>query len=43
MLFRSVLIGASSVKQLEDNVAMLQKLSFSGDELLQIEDILKGE
>ena len=39
----SVLIGASSVKQLEDNVAMLQKLSFSGDELLQIEDILKGE
>jgi L-glyceraldehyde 3-phosphate reductase len=39
----SVLIGASSVKQLEDNVAMLQNLSFSEDELQVIEDILKGE
>lgn len=36
----SVLIGASSVKQLEDNVAMLQNLSFSGEELEAIEKIL---
>jgi L-glyceraldehyde 3-phosphate reductase len=39
----SVLIGASSVKQLEDNVAMLYKLSFSEDELLLIEDILRDQ
>ncbi len=39
----SVLIGASSVKQLEDNVAMLHKLSFSEDELLLIEDILSDQ
>jgi L-glyceraldehyde 3-phosphate reductase len=38
-----VLIGASSVKQLEDNVAMLHKLSFSGDELQMIEEILKDD
>jgi len=36
----SVLIGASSVKQLEDNVAMLQNLSFSSEELEAIEKIL---
>src|SRR5579864_7363814 len=33
----SALIGASSVKQLEDNVASLSKLDFSGDELKQID------
>lgn len=37
----SVLIGASSVKQIEDNVSTLNKLSFSGDELKSIEAILK--
>lgn len=37
----SVLIGASSVKQLEDNVAMLINLSFSHDELQAIEDIIQ--
>lgn len=33
----SALIGASSVKQLEDNVASLRKLDFSPDELRQID------
>ncbi|WP_163710806.1 L-glyceraldehyde 3-phosphate reductase [Mangrovibacterium lignilyticum] len=37
----SVLIGASSVKQLEDNVAAINNLEFTGDELRTIEDILK--
>lgn len=37
----SVLIGASSVKQLEDNIATLRFLTFSEEELRQIEDILK--
>lgn len=37
----SVLIGASSVQQLEDNVAMLQNLNFTHEELNTIEDILK--
>jgi L-glyceraldehyde 3-phosphate reductase len=37
----SVLIGASSVKQLEDNVATLDNLYFSEEELKQIEEILK--
>jgi L-glyceraldehyde 3-phosphate reductase len=37
----SVLIGASSVKQLEDNVAMLQNPNFTHEELRTIEDILK--
>lgn len=36
----SVLIGASSVKQLEDNVATLQNLGFSRDELAYIDNIL---
>jgi L-glyceraldehyde 3-phosphate reductase len=36
----SVLIGASSVEQVEQNVASLQKLSFSADELAKIEEIL---
>jgi L-glyceraldehyde 3-phosphate reductase len=38
----SALIGASSVKQLEDNLAALNNLKFSGDELQAIESILKG-
>lgn len=38
----SVLVGASSVRQLEDNVAMLKNRSFSDDELQQIENILKS-
>lgn len=36
----SVLIGASSVKQLENNVDSLKKLSFSEEELQEIEKIL---
>lgn len=39
----SVLIGASSVKQLEDNVAALNNMSFSVSELQQIEQILVVE
>ena len=38
----SALIGASSVKQLEDNLAALNNLKFSEDELDQIESILKS-
>jgi L-glyceraldehyde 3-phosphate reductase len=37
----SSLIGASSVKQLEDNLAALNNVNFSEDELNQIESILK--
>ncbi len=37
----SALIGASSVKQLEDNLAALNNLKFSDDELSKIELILK--
>jgi L-glyceraldehyde 3-phosphate reductase len=37
----SVLIGASSVEQLEDNVASLKSLSFSHQELADIERILQ--
>jgi L-glyceraldehyde 3-phosphate reductase len=36
----SVLIGASSVAQLDDNVAALQNMKFSQSELTQIEQIL---
>jgi L-glyceraldehyde 3-phosphate reductase len=36
----SALIGASSVKQLEENVAALDRLDFSGSELEEIEEIL---
>jgi L-glyceraldehyde 3-phosphate reductase len=36
----SVLIGASSVEQVEQNVAALQKLGFSAEELAKIERIL---
>jgi len=38
----SALIGASSVKQLEDNLAALNNLKFSEDELSSIEAILKS-
>ena len=38
----SALIGASSVQQLEDNLAALNNLHFSDDELSKIEEILKG-
>ena len=38
----SSLIGASSVKQLEDNLASLKKLDFSEEELAQIETILRS-
>jgi len=37
----SALIGASSVKQLEDNLASLNNLKFSDEELNKIESILK--
>ena len=37
----SALIGASSVEQLEDNLASLNNLKFSDEELDRIEDILK--
>ena len=36
----SVLIGASSVGQVEQNVAALQKLGFPADELARIDGIL---
>ncbi|WP_445488732.1 L-glyceraldehyde 3-phosphate reductase [Niallia sp. 03133] len=38
----SALIGASKVSQIEDNVAALQNLDFSKEELARIEDILKS-
>jgi len=38
----SALIGASSVKQLDENLAALDKLSFSQTELDAIEAVLKG-
>ncbi len=38
----SALIGASSVAQLADNLATLEKLSFAGEELQAIEQILKA-
>lgn len=37
----SVLIGASSVAQLDDNVAMLKNVEFSAEELDRIEEVLK--
>jgi L-glyceraldehyde 3-phosphate reductase len=33
----TVLVGASSVRQLEDNVGALQRLDFSADELAEID------
>ncbi len=38
----SVLIGASSVQQINDNVETLRNLHFSEEELIKIEGILKG-
>jgi L-glyceraldehyde 3-phosphate reductase len=38
----SVLMGASSVKQIEENVAVLRHLSFGEDELQQINTIMSG-
>lgn len=38
----SVLIGASSVKQLDDNLHSLQNLHFSDDELKMIDDVLSA-
>ncbi|MDR2843608.1 MAG: aldo/keto reductase [Candidatus Symbiothrix sp.] len=37
----SVIIGTSSVKQLQDNIAGTQFIDFTRDELIRIEDILK--
>jgi L-glyceraldehyde 3-phosphate reductase len=37
----SVLVGASSVQQIEDNVGCLKNLSFSAEELAEIETICK--
>ena len=36
----SVLVGASSVGQLEDNVAALNRLEFTEQELRRIDEIL---
>jgi L-glyceraldehyde 3-phosphate reductase len=38
----TVLVGASKVKQLEQNVAALDNLSFADEELNRIEAILKA-
>jgi L-glyceraldehyde 3-phosphate reductase len=37
----TVLIGASSVAQLDDNLACLDKRTFSSEELTEIEAILR--
>jgi L-glyceraldehyde 3-phosphate reductase len=37
----SVLVGASSVAQIEDNLKSLRNLSFSNEELKTIQDIIK--
>ncbi|MGA2489031.1 MAG: aldo/keto reductase, partial [Anaerolineales bacterium] len=37
----SALVGASSIKQLETNLAALNNLKFTDDELMAIEDVLK--
>jgi L-glyceraldehyde 3-phosphate reductase len=39
----SALMSASSVKQLEDNVATIKHLAFSSEELNEIESILEGK
>jgi L-glyceraldehyde 3-phosphate reductase len=39
----SLVVGASSVKQLEQNVAALDKLEFSVEELGEIDSILEGQ
>ena len=38
----SVLVGASSVGQVEDNVSTLNNLAFTGEELVEIDRILAG-
>ncbi|ULT56166.1 L-glyceraldehyde 3-phosphate reductase [Neobacillus drentensis] len=38
----SVLIGASKVSQIEENVAVVNNLEFSNQEIVRIEDILKS-
>ncbi len=38
----SVLIGASSVKQVEENVAVINNLEFTKEELVKIDDILRA-
>jgi L-glyceraldehyde 3-phosphate reductase len=38
----SVLIGASKVSQIEENVAVVNNLEFSNQEIARIEDILKS-
>ena len=38
----SALIGASSVKQLEENVACLDNLDFSSEELAAISEVLES-
>jgi L-glyceraldehyde 3-phosphate reductase len=38
----SALIGASSVQQIDENVAALDKLDFSDDELKRIDELTKG-
>jgi L-glyceraldehyde 3-phosphate reductase len=38
----STLVGASSVEQLEDNVAAVEKLDFGDEELAEIERALRG-
>ena len=37
----SVIVGASSVRQLQDNLKTLDNLSFTSEELLGIDNILK--
>lgn len=39
----TVLIGASRVEQIEDNVKIVDKLEFAEEELMRIEQILQGE
>jgi L-glyceraldehyde 3-phosphate reductase len=39
----SLVIGASSVNQLKDNLASLDNVDFTNDELQQIEIILKAD
>ena len=39
----SVLVGASKVSQIEDNVKTLENLTFTDEELDRIEEILNGD
>ena len=39
----SVLIGASKVSQIEDNVKALDNIHFSEEELAAIDEVLKGQ